>query len=290
MRMSQMSRLPRHWKHVIKPAIPSHVSPAASSSLTLYGGWGARGGDTFSGKDPTKADRSGAYIARQAAKSMVASGLARRSILQVSFAIGVPEPLSVFRWYLQNWEAAWQGYIGTDQGELWFQAGDDFDQPRPEERREIHLDFTWETVKLLKTDKAWLAACSTELEPAFHISICLSCSYQELVCLRHIENVSRESWFWGINSICWLQHFFSFLLDSFQCVYNKQTSVGIPVLDGFVLLLFSSLPFPTGKLNMFKKLWFSWISNFVITFDKSPKITGHQTTEIIYIIRGRTTV
>ncbi|WP_206404916.1 methionine adenosyltransferase domain-containing protein, partial [Erwinia billingiae] len=50
----------------------------------------------FSGKDPTKVDRSGAYIVRQAAKSVVASGLARRCIVQVSYAIGVPEPLSVF--------------------------------------------------------------------------------------------------------------------------------------------------------------------------------------------------
>merc|ERR1711924_440572 len=60
------------------------------------GGWGAHGGGAFSGKDPTKVDRSGAYIARQAAKSVVAAGLAKRCIVQVSYAIGVPEPLSVF--------------------------------------------------------------------------------------------------------------------------------------------------------------------------------------------------
>jgi hypothetical protein len=47
-------------------------------------------------QDPTKVDRSGAYIARQAAKSVVAAGLARRCLVQVSYAIGVPEPLSVF--------------------------------------------------------------------------------------------------------------------------------------------------------------------------------------------------
>ena len=58
-------------------------------------GWGAHGGGAFSGKDPTKVDRSGAYIARQAAKSIVASGLARRAIVQVSYAIGVAQPLSV---------------------------------------------------------------------------------------------------------------------------------------------------------------------------------------------------
>ncbi|CAA6668918.1 unnamed protein product [Spirodela intermedia] len=64
--------------------------------IDTYGGWGAHGGGAFSGKDPTKVDRSGAYVVRQAAKSVVASGLARRCIVQVSYAIGVPEPLSVF--------------------------------------------------------------------------------------------------------------------------------------------------------------------------------------------------
>jgi len=64
--------------------------------IDTYGGWGAHGGGAFSGKDPTKVDRSGAYIVRQAAKSIVAAGLARRCLVQVSYAIGVPEPLSVF--------------------------------------------------------------------------------------------------------------------------------------------------------------------------------------------------
>jgi len=64
--------------------------------IDTYGGWGAHGGGAFSGKDPTKVDRSGAYITRQAAKSVVAAGLARRCLVQVSYAIGVPEPLSVF--------------------------------------------------------------------------------------------------------------------------------------------------------------------------------------------------
>merc|ERR1719198_2875812 len=64
--------------------------------IDTYGGWGAHGGGAFSGKDPTKVDRSGAYIVRQAAKSIVAAGLARRAIVQVSYAIGVAEPLSVF--------------------------------------------------------------------------------------------------------------------------------------------------------------------------------------------------
>ena len=54
--------------------------------IDTYGGWGAHGGGAFSGKDPTKVDRSGAYIARQAAKSIVGSGLARRALVQVSAA------------------------------------------------------------------------------------------------------------------------------------------------------------------------------------------------------------
>ena len=52
--------------------------------IDTYGGWGAHGGGAFSGKDPTKVDRSGAYIVRQAAKSVVASKLARRALVQVS--------------------------------------------------------------------------------------------------------------------------------------------------------------------------------------------------------------
>jgi len=64
--------------------------------IDTYGGWGAHGGGAFSGKDPTKVDRSGAYAARWIAKSLVAGGLAARVLVQVSYAIGVPEPLSVY--------------------------------------------------------------------------------------------------------------------------------------------------------------------------------------------------
>ena len=64
--------------------------------IDTYGGWGAHGGGAFSGKDPTKVDRSAAYYCRWIAKSIVAAGLAKRAIVQVSYAIGVPEPLSVF--------------------------------------------------------------------------------------------------------------------------------------------------------------------------------------------------
>jgi len=64
--------------------------------IDSYGGWGAHGGGAFSGKDPSKVDRSGAYAARWIAKSVVAAGLARRALVQVSYAIGVAKPLSVY--------------------------------------------------------------------------------------------------------------------------------------------------------------------------------------------------
>jgi len=64
--------------------------------VDTYGGWGAHGGGAFSGKDPTKVDRSAAYAARWVAKSIVDSKLARRCLFQVSYAIGVAQPLSVY--------------------------------------------------------------------------------------------------------------------------------------------------------------------------------------------------
>jgi S-adenosylmethionine synthetase len=64
--------------------------------IDTYGGWGAHGGGAFSGKDPTKVDRSAAYITRQMAKSIVKSGLAKRALVQLSYAIAVAKPLSVF--------------------------------------------------------------------------------------------------------------------------------------------------------------------------------------------------
>lgn len=64
--------------------------------IDTYGGWGAHGGGAFSGKDPTKVDRSAAYASRWVAKSVVAAGLAERCLVQVSYGIGIAEPLSVF--------------------------------------------------------------------------------------------------------------------------------------------------------------------------------------------------
>merc|ERR1712127_1041598 len=64
--------------------------------IDTYGGWGAHGGGAFSGKDPTKVDRSAAYICRQMAKSVVKAGLCKRACVQLSYAIGVAKPLSLF--------------------------------------------------------------------------------------------------------------------------------------------------------------------------------------------------
>ncbi|XP_055709476.1 S-adenosylmethionine synthase isoform X1 [Phlebotomus papatasi] len=63
--------------------------------VDTYGGWGAHGGGAFSGKDFTKVDRSAAYAARWVAKSLVKAGICKRCLVQVSYAIGVAEPLSI---------------------------------------------------------------------------------------------------------------------------------------------------------------------------------------------------
>jgi S-adenosylmethionine synthetase len=108
-------------EYVIKPVVPAkylddktvyHLNPSGrfviggphgDAGLTgrkiivdSYGGWGAHGGGAFSGKDPTKVDRSAAYAARWIAKSLVSAKLCRRVLVQVSYAIGVAHPLSVF--------------------------------------------------------------------------------------------------------------------------------------------------------------------------------------------------
>ncbi|CAK9297365.1 unnamed protein product [Gordionus sp. m RMFG-2023] len=76
--------------------------PMADAGLTgrkiivdTYGGWGAHGGGAFSGKDYTKVDRSAAYAARWVALSLVKAGLCKRVLVQVSYAIGIAEPLSI---------------------------------------------------------------------------------------------------------------------------------------------------------------------------------------------------
>ena len=80
----------------------SHGGPAADAGVTgrkiivdTYGGWGRHGGGAFSGKDPSKVDRSSAYFCRFVAKQVVAAGLARRVELQVGYAIGMAKPVGV---------------------------------------------------------------------------------------------------------------------------------------------------------------------------------------------------
>ena len=77
--------------------------PQGDSGLTgrkiivdTYGGWGRHGGGAFSGKDPSKVDRSAAYMCRWVAKNIVAAGLADICELQVAYAIGYPEPVSIW--------------------------------------------------------------------------------------------------------------------------------------------------------------------------------------------------
>lgn len=108
-------------EHVVKTVVPHqylddktvyHIQPSGKfviggpqgdAGLTgrkiivdTYGGWGAHGGGAFSGKDFSKVDRSAAYAARWVAKSLVHAGLCKRVLVQVSYAIGVAEPLSIF--------------------------------------------------------------------------------------------------------------------------------------------------------------------------------------------------
>ena len=64
--------------------------------VDTYGGYAPHGGGAFSGKDPSKVDRSAAYVARYLAKNVVASGLAKQCLIQISYAIGVAEPLSFY--------------------------------------------------------------------------------------------------------------------------------------------------------------------------------------------------
>ena len=79
-----------------------HGGPSADAGLTgrkiivdSYGGWGRHGGGAFSGKDPSKVDRSSAYFCRYVARNVVTGGLAKMAEVQVGYAIGMAQPVSV---------------------------------------------------------------------------------------------------------------------------------------------------------------------------------------------------
>jgi S-adenosylmethionine synthetase len=174
-------------EHVIKPVVPAkyiddktiyHLNPSGrfviggphgDAGLTgrkiiidSYGGWGAHGGGAFSGKDPTKVDRSAAYAARWIAKSLVAAKLARRCLVQVSYAIGVAKPLSVF---VDSYGTAQNGKTDADLLDIVLKNFDlrpgciirDLQLTRPIYQKTAcygHFgrddkDFTWETPKAL---------------------------------------------------------------------------------------------------------------------------------------------
>jgi len=174
-------------EHVIKPVVPEkyltkdtiyHLNPSGrfviggphgDAGLTgrkiiidTYGGWGAHGGGAFSGKDFTKVDRSAAYAARWIAKSLVASNLAQRVLVQVSYAIGVAKPLSVF---VDSYGTVQNGKTDADLLKI---VLDNFDLRPGCITRDLHLqrpiysktacyghfgrsdpDFTWEKPKQL---------------------------------------------------------------------------------------------------------------------------------------------
>ncbi len=173
-------------EHVIRPVVPPalldhdkvvyHINPTGrfvtggpmgDTGVTgrkiivdTYGGSCPHGGGAFSGKDPTKVDRSGAYMARHVAKNIVAAGLASRAQVQVAYAIGVPEPVSVMI------KTDGTGTIPEARLEELVRQHFDFRPPRdhrlprsasadlPEDRgvrplRAHEPDFTWE-----RTDRA----------------------------------------------------------------------------------------------------------------------------------------
>ena len=107
-----IQKLPENIQVLFSDEVSYHINPTGKfviggphgdTGLTgrkiivdTYGGKGAHGGGAFSGKDPSKVDRSAAYAARHAAKNLVAAGVANEILVQVSYAIGVAEPTSIF--------------------------------------------------------------------------------------------------------------------------------------------------------------------------------------------------
>ena len=117
--------LPKGWmcseeKFLVNPTGKFVIGgPDGDAGLTgrkiivdTYGGAAPHGGGAFSGKDPTKVDRSAAYMARYLAKNIVASGLAKKSTIQISYAIGISKPLSL---YINNHDSGIKGDLLVDK-------------------------------------------------------------------------------------------------------------------------------------------------------------------------------
>ncbi len=176
-------------KHVIQAVLPAkwldehtkyHINPTGrfviggpmgDTGLTgrkiivdSYGGMGRHGGGAFSGKDPTKVDRSAAYVARYIAKNIVASGLADKAEVQLAYAIGVAEPVSVSIDTFGTGKVGAAEADGTGSQELLADAQGHYREPQPappdlqQTAAYGHFgrtepEFTWEA-----TDKAAILA------------------------------------------------------------------------------------------------------------------------------------
>jgi len=173
-------------EHVVEPTLPAELvsggdyrllvnptgrfvrgGPHADCGLTgrkiivdTYGGLGSHGGGCFSGKDPTKVDRSGSYAARHVAKNLVAAGLALRCEIQVAYAIGVAEPVSIMVDTMGTGEVADSELVGIVKKH--FDLRPAAIMERLDLRRPIYLatasyghfgreepDFTWERTDMV---------------------------------------------------------------------------------------------------------------------------------------------
>ena len=152
-----VSQLPEYIQHLFNDQITYHINPTGKfviggphgdTGLTgrkiivdTYGGKGAHGGGAFSGKDPSKVDRSAAYASRHIAKNLVAAGVSSEVLVQVSYAIGVVEPTSIFV------DTYGSSTLGLTDGEIAEKVGQIFDM-RPsaiEERLKLRNPIYLET-------------------------------------------------------------------------------------------------------------------------------------------------
>ena len=141
-----LRQIPDNMRHLFDNDYKLHVNPTGKfviggphgdTGLTgrkiivdTYGGHGAHGGGAFSGKDPSKVDRSAAYAARHIAKNLVAAGVCDRALVQVAYAIGVAEPVSL---YVNTYGTA---HVGMSDGEISRRVSELFDmRPAAIEKR-----------------------------------------------------------------------------------------------------------------------------------------------------------